>query len=516
VIGPAQWVRENVAVYLGNATAMRDYRTQLRGNRAILLWSIYLAVLIGFSMLVYSFAVGAERMSVAQAQQVLSTFFASVMGLLATMIIVVTPAFTATAVVGERERRSLDLVFSAPVTPKYFLVGKMIAGYRYTWMLLALSLPVTATCVVLGGSTWAEVLIAYVLLSMHALLFTSIALLVSTLAGRHVSALLWSYIVIGTFILVVSIVGTFFMFGFWSQGGEASFLLALNPYSASTVASTHSMIAGVAVPNWILGGLFILAVSRLLLLGAGAALSHYGSGEVKSLRINGVVYAFLLVLWLAHTLADSGWGLSLAHMIGVTVAWSVVLLFPLMPFLVCFGTDLERKYWPNGLFSWRSAWRGTPAGALPYLLILLLAMFAAASLGAYLATSRLPEPGLLGFVAWGVGFVLLIWAFGRLSSVMVQGLRAARALHLFWLLGVFVFPLPLLAMVLAIGPGSADESSLWNVYPLYPLLTDENPARRALAMGVIMSVGALLIVLYSEKRELVRFGAFRRNYVEAE
>jgi len=51
----------------------------------------------------------------------------------------------------ERQHGPWILVFSAPVAPRYYLVGKTIAVYRYIWMLLILSLPVTAACVVLGG-----------------------------------------------------------------------------------------------------------------------------------------------------------------------------------------------------------------------------------------------------------------------------------------------------------------------------------------------------------------------------
>ncbi|MEA2552748.1 MAG: hypothetical protein QOJ65_924, partial [Fimbriimonadaceae bacterium] len=154
------WARENFAVYADNATSRRDFRAQLRGNRSFILWMIYLAMLIGLGMLNYSQSVDRGQVSVVQAQAWLQNFYEMIMVLLAAMITLVAPALAATAIVIEKERRSLDLLFSAPVKPKVLLVGKMLSAYRYTWMLLVLSLPVTAVCVVLGGATWSEVLAA--------------------------------------------------------------------------------------------------------------------------------------------------------------------------------------------------------------------------------------------------------------------------------------------------------------------------------------------------------------------
>src|SRR5579885_1647378 len=195
----ADWAKSNFGVYFDNATSRRDYRAQLRGNRAIILWTVYLIVLIGLAMIVYSMSVEAGVTSVARAQATLQDFYQAVMMILGFMVILVAPALAATTIVMERERRSLDLVFSAPVRPKTLLVGKMISAYRYTWMLLVLSLPITAVCVVMGGATWLEVLFAYALLSLHAMLYSAVALAISAIASKPTGALVWTYIAVGLY-----------------------------------------------------------------------------------------------------------------------------------------------------------------------------------------------------------------------------------------------------------------------------------------------------------------------------
>ena len=112
----SEWIRSNLACYFSNAATVRDFRVQLRGNRAILLWSFYLLVLIGFTMMVYSGTSDVSSTSIVDAQRRLREFYQSIMILLAVMVNLITPALTAGAIVMERQRRSLDLVISAPVT----------------------------------------------------------------------------------------------------------------------------------------------------------------------------------------------------------------------------------------------------------------------------------------------------------------------------------------------------------------------------------------------------------------
>ena len=48
------WIRETRRTYQGNAAAVRDFRVQLRGSRSALLFGVYLFVLIGVAMIVYT------------------------------------------------------------------------------------------------------------------------------------------------------------------------------------------------------------------------------------------------------------------------------------------------------------------------------------------------------------------------------------------------------------------------------------------------------------------------------
>src|SRR5947209_4930518 len=156
-------------------------------------------------MVVYNTVVaraGQGGVSITEVQENLREFYNILMVCLASILCLITPALTAGAITSERQRQSLDLLFSAPVSVKALLVGKLISSYRYTWMLLALSLPITAVCVVMGGATWSDVLAGYALLSFSALVLTAIGLVVSSMAPSVGAAILWTYLAVAGYLFV--------------------------------------------------------------------------------------------------------------------------------------------------------------------------------------------------------------------------------------------------------------------------------------------------------------------------
>ena len=172
--------------YLGNAVSVRDFRVGLRGNRSALLLVLYLFLLIAVSLLVYDSST--SNVTLSQAQQNLRGFYAAIMGMVAFSACSIATATGATAIVMEVQRRQLELVTMTAAPPRYLLVGKLVSSFRYTWMVLILSLPVTASCVVLGGATWTSVVLSYVLISFFALLCAAIGLAVSTHSDKPTGA----------------------------------------------------------------------------------------------------------------------------------------------------------------------------------------------------------------------------------------------------------------------------------------------------------------------------------------
>ena len=522
---PAEWLSENRDVYIGNATAVRDFRVQLRGNRSVMLFGIYLLILVGIAVFVYDGATGQNR-TIYDAQQSLRDFYQLTMGLLGLAVIVVAPALTATTVVMERQRQSIDLIFSAPVSPKYFLVGKMISSFRYTWMLLVLALPVAAASVVLGGATWTDVLIAYLLLSLQGLILTAFALLISSLVSKPVAAIIWSYAV--TFVysmFALGAAGSADVVLRYGRGtsGEASAAIALSPVTLNDAARTYTLLGTIHVPNWMLMLVFTLAVTKLCLLGAGTLLSSGGGKEVIGLRIHSLIAILAMsgiagwVGWgyLSVTAAGSISGSPLsADALGADfLTYSTVVLVVFLPFIACYGFDRDKRLQPNGLFSLKHIFDGTPGGGLPYLLAMIGCLYGGFAIAGWVNTKA-----WVGMSFWSTAFFTacfwtLFWAIGRLASSLTNSVKTSRTILFAVFLTLAVVPYPAFVAMTGVEDEAA-KSSLWNFYMLHPVTTlTPEASLKTLPYGVFFLVLSAVLIGFSERRTRQKLSTIR-NYDE--
>lgn len=467
----AEWVGETWRTYVGNATSVRDFRVQMRGSKTVLAWSLYLIVLLLTGYYAYdAIAMQGSFGSAASIQYRLVGFYGTVMRVVAGAIVLIAPGLTAASIVGERQRRSFDLVFSAPVSPKYYLVGKMLGSYRYVLMLLVLSMPVVALTALLGGATWSDILVSYLLTSCAGLILTSIALAVSSVQERVQSAIATTYLLAVVYMIFTAYGAVFVAFG---RGGgasvsEAPFTATLNPFLVPETYGTYTMLGGTQVPNWILTLLFTLAVCKFLVLGAGSALSSYGSAETKSFRMQGLIYLVGLVVLFGLVPLPMGGTRMFAF-----VTFGIGLLVLVIPWIAAFG-DIGRRIWQfDGTWNIRRMFVGTPSGALPY----LMAMFVAVGLAAFAVCMRqgfLIEEGV-PYMFHGMG-VLAFFAGVTRWVCSRMGLAKGRSLaQVITFGGILVVPLIVTTSVSLDSTSKGipvNANGKWLFWPLWPLCAD--------------------------------------------
>lgn len=509
------WIRQTRRTYFGNAAAQRDFRVQLRGNRSIIVFGLYLAILIGVAYIQYRGVESQSGVSLSTIQYSLKSFYSTIMALLAGMVVLITPALAATAIIVERQRRSLDLVFSAPVEPRYYLVGKLIAVYRYIWMLLILALPVAAACVVLGGANWLDVLSAFILLSFHGLAYAAVGLYVSTISTKLIGAIGRTYITVMVIVFVTSVwAGTGFAFG--TQGRERPFTVAMSPFMVADGGNTYTMLSGFQVPNWVLVGALILVFVRMCLLGAGSVLSD--GREIKNLRVSWTVIMAVIgfALPLDNSFRASGrvYSAFASASAGGTPTASIIsasdvgngafwLLFPLIFSIFgisAFGTDGHGWQRPNGWFAPKEVFSGTPAGALPYAFLLTTVTF----VGQFVSSSFTGNPinllQYLPYYIYAVGFWTMLWAVTRLSSSRGGGLKATQTSGVLFCIVLLVAP-PLFFSLVNAGIDKPFEQPIWNFYVLRPVLPVGTPTfLTALVYGVLFFIAAAVLYALSINR----------------
>jgi ABC-type transport system involved in multi-copper enzyme maturation permease subunit len=152
------------------------------------------------------------------------------------------PAFTATAINGEKERQTFDLLLCSKLSAFSLLAGKLIAGLANALLLIAASIPLFSLVFFFGGVAPSQVLSTLVVFVMIALVAGTFGLFCSTLLHRPTVSTAAAYIFCALWMFSYPIVT------FLTQGNSLSnnsrwfiwiqWLNAWNPISAlnSTVS----------------------------------------------------------------------------------------------------------------------------------------------------------------------------------------------------------------------------------------------------------------------------------------
>ena len=503
--------------YVGNALSRRDFRVQLRGNRSAILLGVYLFFLIGISLFVYDSA-SSRGTSLAGAQSELQSFYATIMGMVKFAALAIATASGATAIVMESQRRQLELVLMTSAPPKYLLVGKLISSFRYTWMVLILSLPVTAACVVLGGATWSAVLLSYLMISMHALFCAALGLAISCYVTKPTGAIGWAFtaLLFLAFFTSTLTIGAAFS-GMSGRASSVPFTVLLSPVASIVpdIMESTSIVLGRDMPNWILASLVILVLVRFLLHVGGFALSHKDARTVTKFRLDCLVHYGLAQYALGCTIGPSVTPIRSAtrggvvssvgtpvpeYAPGLLTAWmAIAVLVTVVPVISSYGFDTFRIARPDGRFSLSAAFRGTPAGGLPYALLLTAVGGAAFALGMHFTGVDLAHEIVAG-TGFAMCLAVAVWGATRWFASALSGMRNAATVAVgasaLFLLG------PLALFANAGNDFSTSGPSVWDLYILRPILLRADRIGLVFTHGgVLLLIGIVLFVL-SERRLL--------------
>lgn len=514
------WFANFKRVYFGNATATRDMRVQLRGSKAAVMFTIYLAVMAFVLLMVYYSSLGDDnRYSLASAQSTLQAFYYETLVALGVVVTLAAPSLGAFAIVSEKHRRSLDLVFSAPTEPKYYLVGKLISSFRYVWLLLVLSLPFCAISVTLGGTTWGQLIITFFLFSLYGLVCVSFGLLMSTLCSKVLPAIIWTYTAILFYWLLG--LGTISLTGF--SGGSLS---RINPFSSFLpvtfpfVADQTWPVFGREVPTWILTTVLHLVLVKLIILAAGSLLAPGTSKEIRNLRIHGLIYtgAFSALLGYSaesqvrsalHTISGTPAFLTeTARNYNIAqgrILFGILFLIGILvvPYLAGYGFNDLRRHRPSGFFNIREFFTGRPSGHLPYLIVLGFVGTLGYIIGTISNYSQITSPDvtlqvftpeflmslLLIANIWYLGLVIGFYVCGKVPQV-----SRGRTVSLFFFILGLILPTAFFAIV---APDDQRQAAgVWVFNPMTGILSDFNYAKITLVHGLALTcISVILTVL---------------------
>ena len=518
------WRKYLVGVFtqvLGNPVIGRELRVRVRVGRAYMLQAFYLAFLILIVALAYQAAIGdnPDLRNPVRVQEALVGFYRIVMSMLVALIALIAPALTANAITLERERKTMDLLLATPLTARQLLVGKLLGSFAFIVLLLALTLPVSAVSVLLGGVSFPELLKAYLLIACGGLVLCAIALFSSVYARNSTLAVLWSYLRVAGFLLATGVLIALqdaLAFGAFGGRGAGALNLAfpqvlLNPFAAPFAADMQVDFVRWQAPAWIVGVVLCLLFTRLTLTAAARKVGLYDKDVLPSARRQLLLlFPLNMLLCVLPLLARGGGvrGMGVAEYVLVVVLFCVVPFLLLAAWIAPFGQDGDTPCPDDGVFKPSRMFTAAPSGALPFLWTVWL--LTAGALILVLYQSGIPaimDPllwnYLLSMLIYFTGVWMLFWGIGRYCSVMLRArsLATARALTLVIITGVVTLPV-IIDLMFFWDRAEFVAMQLWVFKPFFDALSEPRAVQTHESM-FLWGSGMVLVGLL--------LGAFRRR-----
>jgi ABC-type transport system involved in multi-copper enzyme maturation permease subunit len=166
---------------LQNPITVKELRSRMRGRRAFVVLSVYLALMSAFISLIYlAYAQSAGGPYGPDPRQAGKVVFSAVLGVQVFLVIFIGPAFTAGAISGEKERQTYDLLRTTLLTAKSFVAGKLFSALSYVFLLILAAVPLQSIAFLLGGVSPIELILSQLLLLVAAVVFALFGLFVSS------------------------------------------------------------------------------------------------------------------------------------------------------------------------------------------------------------------------------------------------------------------------------------------------------------------------------------------------
>jgi ABC-type transport system involved in multi-copper enzyme maturation permease subunit len=201
------------------AIGVKELRGRMRGRRAFVILTMYLLFLAviawAWELIVarhYDASNSLNGGSAAFASALIGQEIFGALILVETLLVVfLAPAFTAGAISLEREKQTLDMLATTPISSVAIVIGKLLSALTYVFILIGASIPLTAMVFVFGGVGPDEVLRAYVVLLVSAIGLGALGLFISAVMQRTQAATVVTF-----FGVIFLTMGSLFIVLFWT------------------------------------------------------------------------------------------------------------------------------------------------------------------------------------------------------------------------------------------------------------------------------------------------------------
>ena len=229
----------SVADFTQNPVLRRELVERAASKRAAVAVTLWLLLLSGLAILVYfayTASSGNDPVGTDSARIGKDLFEWALFGMLGLVLFLV-PAFTASAVAGERTRQTLIPVQITSLSPFAIVLGKSLAAIAFTVLLVISAAPILAVAFLIGGVGLGDIAKGLAMIVLSAIMLGSVGIMISSMFKKVQAAIVVSYgfvlaITVGTFIILgsVAIAQAAASDDFNEQPSPPKELLAANPF----------------------------------------------------------------------------------------------------------------------------------------------------------------------------------------------------------------------------------------------------------------------------------------------
>jgi ABC-type transport system involved in multi-copper enzyme maturation permease subunit len=185
-----------VAQALWNPIVAKEYRGRMRTWRSPVAMMVYIILIGGLGWAVFAAMAassGYGPFSFGNPATYGRDLFIALMVFQVVLLAFITPALTAGAISGERERQTIDLLFVTRIPPFAIVWGKLLASMSFVVLLLIISVPIFSLVFLFGGIELDQVFYAFVVTAVTALTFGLVGIAFSSMFKRTLAATVAAY-----------------------------------------------------------------------------------------------------------------------------------------------------------------------------------------------------------------------------------------------------------------------------------------------------------------------------------
>ena len=112
------------------------------------------------------------------------------------IVALIVPITTATAINGEKERQTFDIMLTTQIRPISIILGKMFSAVIRIMVYVIASIPIMAVAFTIGGISWWALIFYLLLVLVVAMFEAAVGVFCSTVCNRGITAILMSYVIL--------------------------------------------------------------------------------------------------------------------------------------------------------------------------------------------------------------------------------------------------------------------------------------------------------------------------------